>query len=68
MAKTPNLSIVIPCFNEAKNVTFVLEAFQKIVDSSPHNIEIIAIDGGSTDETPQELKQVFGSLLKIISN
>ena len=64
MAKTPKLSIVIPCFNEAKNVTFVLKAFEKIVDSSPHNIEIIVIDGGSTDETPQELKQLFGKLAK----
>ena len=63
MNKTaPDLSIVIPCFNEAKNVTLVLEKLKKIIEQSRYFIEIIVIDGASTDETPKELAEVFSSL------
>lgn len=57
-----DLSIIIPCFNEAKNVTLVLEALKKHVGQSAHNLEIIVIDGGSTDNTPGELQTAFKDL------
>lgn len=58
----PDLSVIIPCFNEAKNVTLVLKEFKKIIDQSKYFIEIIIIDGGSTDDTPNELKEFFEEL------
>lgn len=62
MSKKQKLSLVIPCFNEAKNVSIVLKKLQDILDQSPQVIEIIVVDGGSTDDTPQELKQAFKNL------
>lgn len=59
---TVDLSIVIPCFNEAKNVTLVLSELQKHVTQSDHNLEIIVIDGGSIDNTPEELQTAFKAL------
>ena len=63
MKKTsPDLSIIIPCFNEAKNVTLVLEQLKKIIKQSKYSLEIIVIDGGSADNTPKELQEIFKSL------
>ena len=50
-------SLVIPCFNEAKNIPLVLEScnFIKTLDK----IELILVDNGSTDDT----QEVFTKLL-----
>jgi glycosyltransferase involved in cell wall biosynthesis len=62
MKNKNKLSIVIPCFNEADNIVIVLEKFQNILASSPHIIEVIVVDGGSTDNTPTKLKAKFKEL------
>ncbi len=62
MTNTNKLSIVIPCFNEADNILIVIEKFQNILSSTVHSVEIIVIDGGSTDDTPTKLKARFKDL------
>jgi glycosyltransferase involved in cell wall biosynthesis len=47
-------SLIIPCFNESKNIPLLLERCSSLVDSS-NDIEIILVDNGSTDETPEVL-------------
>ena len=56
------LSIVIPCYNEAKNITTVIQMLEKLIEQHPANIEVLVIDGGSDDQTPQELKSLFQTL------
>ena len=62
MTNTNKLSIVIPCFNEADNILIVIEKFQTILNSTVYSVEIIVIDGGSTDDTPAKLKAKFKNL------
>ena len=52
-------SLVIPCFNEAKNLPSLISRCQSI-DSS-HSIEIIIVDNGSTDNTQLVLRDLLSS-------
>ena len=64
MISNIDLSIIIPCFNEAENVTPVLKIFNELLTKRKDNIEVIIIDGGSTDNTQHELNQIFKTLPK----
>lgn len=56
----PLVSIVVPSFNQARYLDATL---QSIFSQSYPNIEVIVIDGGSTDGSKQILEQ-YGSRLK----
>jgi glycosyltransferase involved in cell wall biosynthesis len=54
--KTPSISIVIPCYNEAKGVARSLdEIFNTLTENT--EFEIITINDGSSDKTPSLLKE-----------
>lgn len=44
----PKVSIIIPCYNHGKYIGDTLDSISKI--SSPHTIEVIIVNDGSTDE------------------
>ena len=46
-------SLIIPCYNEAASIKQLLERCQTITQSNDN--EVILVDNGSTDETPQIL-------------
>ncbi len=50
------LSIVVPCYNEADNLTSLLGRFQSVVADRP-GVEVVLVDNGSTDRTDQVLQQ-----------
>lgn len=47
------LSVIVPCFNEADHITKVLDAVREV--DIPK--EIIVVDDGSTDDTPEVLEE-----------
>lgn len=54
MAK--NLSVVIPAFNEEKNIVYI---YQKLKDSlNDYEYELIFVDDGSSDKTFQEINKI----------
>ena len=44
-----NISLIIPCFNEEKNIPFLIKKYQKFLDDKKN--ELILINNGSTDNT-----------------
>jgi polyisoprenyl-phosphate glycosyltransferase len=56
-AHDKRLSIVIPTFNEQKNVLAVFEAIQRFLPKA-QVCEVIFVDDGSTDATAQEIRNL----------
>ncbi len=50
-APAPELSVVIPVFNEAGNIEPLLAELGAVLDQIGWTAEIVAVDDGSTDET-----------------
>ncbi len=52
-AAAPQLSVLIPCFNEAATLAEVIRA---VLDSSLTSLQIVLVDDGSTDGTPELMR------------
>ena len=53
----PELSIVVPCYNEAPNLDFLLDRLRSVLDPLQLTYEIICVNDGSQDETLGQLIQ-----------
>lgn len=54
----PLISVVIPAFNEEKNLPVIAEAIAQVFSNINYSYEIIFIDDGSSDSTATVLKQL----------
>ena len=50
--RRPDLTLIIPCFNEAQRLNRTLEELRATLDAWPLTWEGIIVDDGSTDDTP----------------
>ncbi|MBX6773186.1 MAG: glycosyltransferase family 2 protein [Chloroflexi bacterium] len=56
-AVLPEVSIVLPCYNEADHVAAEIERIVAAMDGSGYRYELIAIDDKSTDDTLARLRE-----------
>ncbi len=64
MSDEAKVSIIMPCYNEVNTVEQIIRA---VLDSPPANKEIIIVDDGSTDGTPEILRsRVESQVSKVI--
>ena len=57
----PMLSVVIPVFNEAENITTLLARLSGVLNDLVPDYEIVVVDDGSRDESPAILRQCVAS-------
>ncbi len=60
--RSPLVSVVVPCFNYGR---YVAAAIQSALSQDWPALEVIAVDDGSTDDTPAVLR-TFGSAIRVI--
>lgn len=63
---TVRLSVVVPAFNERENIIPLVEKIEAVLESLSH--EIIFIDDGSDDGTPEEFKKSGCDRLTVLRN
>lgn len=49
--RTPALSVVVPCYNEAKNLPELVERLERVFDRKELAGEVVLVDDGSADDT-----------------
>ena len=51
------LSVVIPCYNEEKNIPLILRRFDEVIKKA--NIEVILVNNGSTDNSERVIDELL---------
>lgn len=57
------ISVIIPCYNHSD---YLLDAVKSVVNSTYKNLEIIVVNDGSTEKTPQEIQSMLMSFDNVI--
>jgi len=57
----PHLSVVIPCFNEARKIETDIQAARDYFSAQPYSFELILVDDGSADGTAAILEKSSGA-------
>ena len=65
MQAIPSVSVVIPCFNEAKRLP-ILE-YEKFFSEIPTNLQFLFVDDGSSDDTLKLLEQLSAGFPAVVS-
>ena len=52
-------SLVVPCYNEEGNVEKFLECVKKAMQGYTESYEIVFVNDGSRDKTPEKLRKLF---------
>ena len=65
------LSIIIPCYNESKNIPLILEKFESVIKRD--DVEVILVNNGSTDNSQMVLDELlpkypFSKVVKVEVN
>lgn len=65
MKSKPDVSVVLPVFNEARHIRASLES---ALSQTGVRLELIVVDDGSTDETPRILRDYADPRLRMLRN
>lgn len=61
MERKIKLSIVVPCYNEEKNIPLIMKRFSEVIERN--DVEVIFVDNGSKDNSSHVLKELLPQYL-----
>ncbi len=56
------LSVIVPCYNEEKNIPLIVSKFNKILEESAKEIEVILVNNGSSDDSKIVFEQTISNI------
>lgn len=59
MESRAELTIVVPCFNEAENVEKFKQEVSRVIAPTGIKLELVFVDDGSKDDTMTEIQKCF---------
>lgn len=62
----PKIAVVVPAFNEARTLRVLVDRL--FHEFNGHPIEVLVVDDGSTDETPQLLGQLTDPRIRTLTH
>lgn len=65
MAPSPLISIIIPTFNEERNIILLLEKTHNILDAAHISHEMIVVDDGSSDRTRAHVRELCRTIPEV---
>ena len=66
MSVAPELSVVIPAYNEAERLPETIEKIRRYLAEKASPFELIVVDDGSSDATAERAEQAIGTLGRVI--
>ncbi|MBK8301937.1 MAG: dolichyl-phosphate beta-glucosyltransferase [Pyrinomonadaceae bacterium] len=64
----PSASIVIPAYNESERIVTPLRTILDFVEASETAYEVIVVDDGSSDDTADVARRIFGEHPSVVTN
>ena len=65
MPDNPELSLVIPLYNEEENIPILFEKIEEVLKSMSKSYELIFVDDGSRDNSFEVVKKISTSNLYV---
>ena len=65
---TPDLSFVVPCYNEEEIVTYTLKRLLSAFSEAGYELELVVVDNGSTDRTGRVVRQLASKHPSIVQH
>lgn len=67
-SENPEISIVVPAFNEGKNIPAMLSSLSRLTLPDKYRVELLVVDDASTDETPDWLTALGVPFVRLEKN
>lgn len=66
MKPAPEVSFIMPCYNEQEMIPFTIPEFVRAFEAAGHRLELIACDNGSSDRTGDIIKEFVAKGLPVV--